>query len=83
MATTAIVGIAIIFVVGFIFYAEISSGISSFLSDQDLQTQNDALDIKPDENTLARTMAVINIVTANNTCPGIISYTLLNKIMRH
>ncbi len=59
--TTSIIGIAIIFVVGFIFYAEITSGISSFLSDQDLKTLNDELDIKPDENTLATCDLVINI----------------------
>ena len=59
--TTSIIGIAIILVVGFIFYAEISSGVSGFFADQDLKSQNDALDIKPDENTLATCDLVITI----------------------
>ena len=59
--TTTIIGIAIIFVIGLIFYSEISSGISGFLSDADLQSQNDALDIKSDANTIATCDLVISI----------------------
>lgn len=59
--TINLIGIAIILVVGFVFYSEISDGVSGLLADRELQSQNDALDIRGDQNTLATCDLVMTI----------------------